>query len=329
MGGLGESSIRLVEKGNPNFLPLGGIQHRRAFLLKSFWIKTDSFRAGGRIYQEGVLVNFGNIDNLENQEKMSIPDLPPKTVLGFLTVISDAQIGLFGGYLVLNWAGRPLEFHCTAPVKPNRAQQILYGPTLEPYLYGEQIGRTLLSKTQHPPLLICTDVAPVLAVRQYVDRPVLLVLPSPGGGTERDSSETTPGLPEGSRDLVPLPDSRFPSSDIFPHGEEGGSTDAAGLCMDQLGPEKSSTRGAAFSCSRRSAQEPGDRGVVWRLDQPHPGIGRLVGFCWGRQKLAVLENPQEDYPQVQEALAGLEESFDLAEPFSRIRDAIEEARRGG
>ena len=42
--------------------------------------------------------------------------------------------------MLLNLAGRPLEFHCTAPVKPNRVQQILYGPSLQPYLYGEQIG---------------------------------------------------------------------------------------------------------------------------------------------------------------------------------------------
>ena len=66
--------------------------------------------------------------------------------LGFLTVLDHPQHGLMGGYLVLNAAGRPLEFHCTAPVKPNRAQQILYGPTLEPFLYGEQIGQALIGE---------------------------------------------------------------------------------------------------------------------------------------------------------------------------------------
>lgn len=95
---------------------------------------------------------------------------------GFLTVVQHEQHGLFGGYLVLNSNGRPLEFHCTAPVKPNRAQEILYGPTLEPYLYGEQIGQALIAKSQSPPALICTDLAPVLAVRQYVAVPVMLVL---------------------------------------------------------------------------------------------------------------------------------------------------------
>jgi len=95
---------------------------------------------------------------------------------GFLTVVHHEQHGFFGGYLVLNSSGRPLEFHCTAPVKPNRAQEILYGPTLEPYLYGEQIGQTLIAKSQNEPMVVCTDLAPVLAVRPYVSLPVILVL---------------------------------------------------------------------------------------------------------------------------------------------------------
>jgi len=96
--------------------------------------------------------------------------------LGFLTVIEDDQHGLFGGYLLLNIAGRPLEFHCTAPIKPNRAQQILYGPTLEPYLYGEQIAQTLVSKAKVEPLVLFTDRAPVVAVREYIQVPIGLVL---------------------------------------------------------------------------------------------------------------------------------------------------------
>src|SRR5580693_507018 len=91
---------------------------------------------------------------------------------GFLTVLSSDEQGLIGGYLVLNSSGRPLEFHCTAPIKPNRAQQILYGPTLEPYLFGEQIGRALVTKSTAPPLVICTDLRPAMAVRPLVNAPV-------------------------------------------------------------------------------------------------------------------------------------------------------------
>lgn len=96
--------------------------------------------------------------------------------LGFLTVTEHAELGLFGGYLVLNAAGRPLEFHCTSPVKPNRAQEILYGPTLRPYLYGEQIGQTLIAKAKNEVALICTDHPACLAAREFSERPVLLLL---------------------------------------------------------------------------------------------------------------------------------------------------------
>jgi hypothetical protein len=107
--------------------------------------------------------------------------------LGFLTAVENAEHGLFGGYLVLNQAGRPLEFHCTAPVKPNRAQQILYGPTLESFLYGEQIGRTLLARAKHEPIVVCTDRRAMLSAREHSRQPVALVLQSEDiSGTDGD-----------------------------------------------------------------------------------------------------------------------------------------------
>src|SRR5690606_36761931 len=96
--------------------------------------------------------------------------------LGFLTVVEDAEHGLFGGYLVLNLIGRPLEFHCTTPLKANRAQQILYGPTLAPYLYGEQIAETLIRKGAVKPRTVFTDQTAVLAARQHVDVPLVLAV---------------------------------------------------------------------------------------------------------------------------------------------------------
>lgn len=195
--------------------------------------------------------------------------------LGFLTVVEHPQHGLFGGYLVLNTSARPLEFHCTAPIKPNRAQQILYGPTLEPFLYGEQIGHTLLARARTQPWVVCTDCPPVLAVREHVQTPVVLVLaegPQEGSGFEVQGSGTT--------------EPQVPSSPI-------------------------STRDS-----------------VWRVDTAHHG-GPLIGFQLGRNRLAVAQSCQQDRRLLAERIAGLAESFDLAEPFGRIRDAIEEARRGG
>jgi len=99
----------------------------------------------------------------------------PSATVGFLTVVEHEEAGWLGGYLVLNQRGRPVEFQCTAPVKPNRAQEILYGPTLRPFMYGERIGSTLINKSTTKPQLIITDVAPVLSVRDSVEMPICLV----------------------------------------------------------------------------------------------------------------------------------------------------------
>jgi hypothetical protein len=184
--------------------------------------------------------------------------------LGFLTVVDDRQHGLFGGYLVVNTSGKPLEFHCTAPIKPSRAQEILYGPTLLPYLYGEQIGRTLLATAKTDPLVVCTDRQPALALGEHVDVPVVLVLPPDRAGDE------TPQEPTSGRS------------------------------------DKS-----------------------WRLDAPHADGPGLVSFQLGRNRLALPVTDTLGHELLADRLATMVDSFDLAEPFDRIRDAIEEARQGG
>jgi len=107
--------------------------------------------------------------------RMSSHPKPAMPAFGFLTVVQQPELGLVGGYLVLNSGGRPLEFHCTAPVKPNRAQEILYGQTLKPYLYGEQIAPALVTRAKVEPLLLLTDEPAVLCVREFISWPVVLV----------------------------------------------------------------------------------------------------------------------------------------------------------
>src|SRR5260370_25353947 len=74
--------------------------------------------------------------------------------LGFLTAIELPDRGFVGGLLVTNHCGRPLEFQCTVPVKANPTQEILYGPTLVPFILGELIGGTLVEKAGVKPQLI-------------------------------------------------------------------------------------------------------------------------------------------------------------------------------
>jgi len=178
--------------------------------------------------------------------------------LGFLTVVEDNQFGLCGGYLLLNLSGRPLEFHCTSPIKANRAQQILYGPTLGPYLYGEQIGQSLVAKSSLDPLVIYTDTTAVMALRQFIATPAALVL--------RDEE------------------------------------------ADQ---------GQSLSQSNQ-----------WRVDAPHASTANPI-FSIGRNQLAVAESYPKDRAEIESRLQSTPDLFDLAEPFERIREAIEEARGSG
>lgn len=103
--------------------------------------------------------------------------------MGFLTAVEDAERGFVGGLLVTNRFGRPLEFQCTAPVKPNRAQQILYGPTLRPFVLGELLGRTLLDKIGVKPHLVLIESDEILDLRSHVPMPVAVLVAKSGDDT--------------------------------------------------------------------------------------------------------------------------------------------------
>jgi hypothetical protein len=115
--------------------------------------------------------------------------------LGFLTAVEVPEKGYIGGLLVTTYNGRPLEFQCTVPVKPNPTQEILYGPTLEPFVLGELIGGTLLDKAGIKPHLILTDRPQILELRNHTQAPVAFVSVENGGtaaGPEPQSTATTP-----------------------------------------------------------------------------------------------------------------------------------------
>lgn len=92
--------------------------------------------------------------------------------LGFLTAVEDGERGYIGGLLITNRFGRPLEFQCTSPVRPNKTQQILYGPTLKPYLLSDLIGRTLVEKVGVKPHVVLTEHPELLDLREHVAMPV-------------------------------------------------------------------------------------------------------------------------------------------------------------
>ena len=92
--------------------------------------------------------------------------------IGFITVRHHPVHGFFGGYLIVNNLARPLEFHCTLPVQATRAQQILYGTTLNEFVCGEQIARALVTKAKCAPVVLFSDTQAVLTLRHMHSLPV-------------------------------------------------------------------------------------------------------------------------------------------------------------
>lgn len=98
-----------------------------------------------------------------------------KLHLGFLRIVAT-DAGFVGGMLVTNRLGRPLEFQCTTPVKANRTQEILYGPTLEPFLFSELIGVTLIDRLQVKPDVVLVNQPSLLALREHVAIPIACLI---------------------------------------------------------------------------------------------------------------------------------------------------------
>jgi hypothetical protein len=224
--------------------------------------------------------------------------------LGFLTVVAEPQHGLIGGYLLVNAHARPLEFHCTVPIRANRAQEILYGSTLPPYLYGEQIGSTLVKTSKLRPLAVFTDCEPALAAAAHIDVPLWLVLPPAEEITNRDAStaDGSVGSPNPGV-MVPV---GAPTS---------GANGSAGAPLHRVDGAHAALAGLTVSaCGRnRLAKRAGDSVVVQ--------ASRLHALATDGQPTAAGE--------VDEQLAEIAAALDLSEPFDRIRAAIQEAQRGG
>lgn len=100
--------------------------------------------------------------------------------LGFLTAVELQDGGFVGGLLVTDRFGRPLEFQCTTPVRANRTQELLYGPTLEPFILGDLIGKALTDRISIKPTVLMTDRFEMLPLRLQVEIPVLCLSESAG-----------------------------------------------------------------------------------------------------------------------------------------------------
>ena len=134
------------------------------------------------------------------RRRMALDSDSVQKSLGFVSIRHRPDQGYYGGYLLVNGNARPLEFHCTVPVQPTRAQSILFGPTLEEFLCGEQIARALLSRAKLDPQVVLVDCAAALCARHWIDLPILwLKSLDKGGASELAESQHGFETPEFQR----------------------------------------------------------------------------------------------------------------------------------
>ena len=208
--------------------------------------------------------------------------------LGFLTIIDPSFGGLTGGYLVLNRAGRPLEFHCTVPLSPDKIQQILYGDTLKPFLYGERIAQTLIQRSKLPVLSIFTDHSAVLPVQSLVATPIIYAF---RGLTKPETDDASPPVREISEELS----------------------------------ESLKTFGIDNSHLQTSTSRFDEMSQIPHISGFDTGIWQSVRI--GNRLIAVPTlNTGEEKESLVAEIKERARMIDILEPFARIRLALEEAK---
>ncbi|MDO4587648.1 MAG: hypothetical protein Q4C95_10175 [Planctomycetia bacterium] len=207
--------------------------------------------------------------------------------LGFITVLGNIRQGLVGGFLILNLVGRPTEFHCTAPVRPNRAQEILYGNTLEAFLCGDQIARTLISRSKASLLAIVTDIPALLSIQDSIRFPLIYLL-------KEKKSEP-----------------------FFNNQQNIGDA--------ENNTEATNSEEKAFSCDSFDATDETKQSFVPGLNVDRWAVITKNKIRLAIPKEENLIDP--DQSLLLKQLDPFLKSIDIPEPFERIRLAIEEAQK--
>jgi hypothetical protein len=272
--------------------------------------------------------------------------------LGFLTAIEVPDRGYIGGLLVTNHFGRPLEFQCTAPLKPNRTQEILYGPTLVPYVLGDLIGRTLIEKVGVKPHIVLTEREELLGLRDLVEIPVACVDDLPESGQANSpaaeaSVSVESNATEDKADLVPTEEpiavierpSYEPTTDISTAVQPSVLESlihepALDLSQSHAEPAESeatsvtaSITPATFTLSAEGTPEPKRQSSDSRANGSPDDCPAIQ---LGRQVLRFHAGHLNDRSVASRGARVVPSNADLREPFERVREALgETARLGG
>ena len=107
----------------------------------------------------------------------------PECVLGFYLAVEHAHGEVSGGILITSHQGRPIEFQCSLPIRPNATQQTLYGKTLRPFLVGDLIAGALRDKLDARPHVLFVNDPDAINQQTWDQVPVFCFTPPAAGGT--------------------------------------------------------------------------------------------------------------------------------------------------
>ncbi len=110
----------------------------------------------------------------------------PECVLGFYQTVQQPNGEISGGLLVTSHLGRPIEFQCSLPVRPNPTQQTLYGATLRPFLVGELIASALRDKLDVKPDVLLVNDPDAVASQTWQKIPILCFAPLSADGPQKN-----------------------------------------------------------------------------------------------------------------------------------------------
>ena len=118
--------------------------------------------------------------------------VPNPQQFAYLSVLDIPNLGYIGGLLVIDHRGRPLEFHCTSPAQVSRAQQILFGTSLEAHIHVDCIGAALVDKLSRKPAVLFVRQPILCEVAEQIETPAVVV-----DLTDRDDDESDDNAVDG------------------------------------------------------------------------------------------------------------------------------------
>ncbi len=117
-----------------------------------------------------------------------------------------AEEGYHAGLLVTDPHGKPVEFRCTTPVRPNDVQRVLYGATLMPYILQELFALPLIRALRSSPRMVVVAEEEFLGARPASPVPLLWARRQ---GESLQATDEVDRASEGASGLLDSPAGRY------------------------------------------------------------------------------------------------------------------------